>query len=334
MKNKLILLLTLIATTSFFLPSFFFNQLEYKFRSEFHETVNKLDQADKGIQDRIKRSQDLANGIDVQEIAQDSLDNAEAIESTIDLAYQHIQKARSYTVQQERYLFMLSDKYKEYYHLKLDAVNDYAEQITEYKNRKELEHLLTNTTMLLSAASVSIGDMSDYDAWWQNMGLLPQAIEDIRNNAQKLLDSKEIDEDVYHYIVERLKPMEFMVAELDKVDLEGSWDNFNIEGLKAISELKTISNEEFFNKVQETRDQRFIEYLEKVEKNDEQLLQASDYYNENKLAEDVISQFVSIFNSRYPLMKVKGGREFIIPHGFDEQTVSFVRNENHHQSKH
>ncbi len=320
MKIRLIptvLLVFLISIVSFLLfPTFYFNELELGFRQNFSSAYIAIDKAEQGISLR----QQGPESIDDETFA--SL--GKAIENELDNALSSLEKASSYNTKQEMLAFLLPNKYKQYLELKQSSLSKYHQLSESFRNRKQNEHLMTETLMLVVQIDQSIYNIEDYDNWLLTLDQLPTDVAKIKQNADSLLKADHINQEFHDYLVKTADGYDHLNTMFITALENDSWKTLDW------NELETFQTpeDEVKRMVEESRvrwDQRNQDHLEKIADNDQDLLEASNYFNENKLALDPLSRLFSIFSSKFPRIKTtENNTPTIIPENAPIELLSYA----------
>ncbi len=318
MKNKLILILAIVVGyLAILFPQFYFNELELGFRQNFSNAYISIDKAEQGISLR----QQGPENVDEETFA--SL--GKAIENELDNALSSLEEASLYNSKQEKISFLLPNKYKQYLELKQSSLLEYHQLSESFHNRKQNEHLMTETMMLLVRTDQSINDTSNKDQWIQTLKEVPVVVGKINANAERLLSSNHINQEFYDYILLQTKKFEYLYDSYANLMETDTWNVAEFEkGLENYyfpeEELVRITNESKLEWNQQRQ-----EHLNKLTKNDQNLLEASNYYNENKLAFDPVSRLLSMFTNKYPRIKTTENHEpTIIPVDAPIEVLSYL----------
>lgn len=292
--NKFSLLIVFTVLSVMFLPPFIYNELEYRFRNEFWLALFNLDDAEYGIQLRQSYVTD-----DYQEL----VEVGDLVEKNIEEAIHHIEKAQSYNKKQDFLVVFMGNKYKTYHNKKINAVNGYDNLVKEYFERKRKEHLSSNTLSLVFHTQQEIGSMKNQEDWWNTIDNLSKTVQTVRDNSAYLLSESMIDEDIYNYYQSETERFMFMYDQSQNVIETHGWDSFDAQGLMDLSE-KDIDVYQVFSNTQLQWKEQADQQEKRFAQNDEVLHGASDYYNENMLADDKISMMLSLVSDIYPRMKI------------------------------
>lgn len=312
----LLLIIIVFGILAYLLPPFIYNETEFEFRKAFSLAFFSLNKAEAAIQVRTSGPNDAVNYDEL-------VAYGEGTEASIAQAIQYLESAQIQNNKQDKFIFLLPPRYREYQKRKISAVNEYAEITKQFLTRKQNEHMTTNMLMMVINAQESIRNLNDQDQFWVTMDNLPELIMTISNNSQKLKDSGYFDEDMYGYFIENRENFEFMQRQSQNVAKAGSWDVFDIEGLKKTTESQYDVDVVFAN-AQAKWAQATDAYYIKIEDNDNKLFDASNYYNENKLTYDTLSKIMSFFSDNFPRMKIIDNTQpTIIPSDINPDSVSF-----------
>lgn len=297
-------------------PQFYFNEQELGFRKNFTNSYVSIGKAEQGISLR----QQGPESVDDETFA--SL--GKAIENELDSALSSLEQASLYNSRQEKLAFLLPNKYKQYLELKQSSLLEYHQLSEIFRNRKQNEHLMTETLLLVVQIDQSIYNIEDYDNWLLTLDRLPENVVRIQQNADELLKTNHINQEFHDYIVQNAKKYSHLNSMYINAQENDSWNEINWNELDAFhtpkDEVKRIVEE---SKIE--WDQRNQEHLKKVADNDQNLLEASNYFNENKLAIDPLSRLLSIFSSKFPRIKITEDKiPTIIPEDIPIELLSYA----------
>ncbi len=307
--------LLLILLLKYF-PLFYFNELELGFRQSFSSAYISIDKAEQGISLR----QQGPESVDDETFA--SL--GKAIENELDNALSSLEQASSYNSKQEKLAFLLPNKYKQYLELKQSSLLEYHQLSESFRNRKQNEHLMTETLMLVVQIDRSIYNIKDYDNWLLTLDQLPADVTKIKQNADSLLKADHVNQEFHDYLVKTADGYDHLNTMFITALENDSWKTLDW------NELETFQTpeDEVKRMVEESRtrwDQRNQDHLEKIANNDQDLLEASNYFNENKLALDPLSRLFSIFSSKFPRIRTTENKiPTIIPENVPIELLSYA----------
>lgn len=327
-NKRIIFILLIILLVSLFiysLPSFLFNEFEFQFRKEFSSALESIDKAENGIEKR--RSGLLGSddpGDEIVNHGQEMMNYGEAIESSIKESIAYIKNAQTYNKKQENLLPFLSSNYLNYHQKKIESINDCQRITDEYLIRKQNEQMVTDTSLLIFLVGEKIRNMQDADQWWEAIGTLPSTTQIIRSNTQKLYEDNFIGQEMFDYYMNRVEVTEFTYNEIQKVADSGNWNTFDAKGLSKLGANEVDSYQIFIDHNLKTQ-VSLNEAYRQVSKNDDKLREASDFYNDNKLAYDKISILLGLFSGFFPRMGfTETTQPTIIPTNINEGTISLL----------
>jgi len=321
-KTKLFVglsLLVLIAILGYVLPQFYFNELELGFRQNFTNAYISMGKAEQGIK--------------LRQLGPEKVNDEEfsilrkGIEQELNNVVTSLKEAANFNKRQRGIYFILPKKYKKYLELKEKS------QITRYQLsesfllRKQNEHIMTETLMLIVQIDQSINDMSDYDHWLITLDAIPQNSDLITSNADILLENNHINKEFHDYIIASALKFKYLSTTYLEVLEKGSLDKVKFK--KELEKFVTPYDEvkSMMKESQTEWDRRNQEHLEKIDKNDQDLLIASNYFNENKLAPDPMSRFLAMFSNKFPRIKAtKNSKPTIIPENAPIELLSYSNN--------
>ncbi len=297
-------------------PQFYFNELELSFRQNFSNAYISIDKAEQGISLR----QQGPESVDDETFA----NLGKAIENELDNALLSLKEASLYNSKQEKISFLLPNKYKQYLELKQSSLSEYQQLSESFRNRKQNEHLMTETLMLVVQIDQSIYNIEDYDNWLLTLDQLPADVTKIKQNAENLLKAGHINQDFHDYLVKTADGYDHLNTMFISALENDSWKTLDWNELKAFQ----TPEDEVKKMVQESRvewDQRNQDHLEKIADNDQDLLEASNYFNENRIAFDPLSRLFSIFSSKFPRIKTTENKTpTIIPENISTEFLSYA----------
>jgi len=277
----------------FILPTFLYNELELKFRHEYTLAFSELVNAEKSVQLR------KAGSTEYQE---SFIDLGKAIELNISNARVNISNAQSYNHKQKYLLFLLNDKYRQYHHKKVAAIDELQKLEEKHLIRKQNEHLATNTLLLVFDSQQKIRSVRDPDQWWETIDELPERNKTITTNANQLLQSGYISKEVYNYYLKQVELFQLMFNESQKVAQAESWEAFDKQALEQLA-AEDINLDELFKDGRDTSQIATDLFYQQIDNNFENLYDASNFYNQNGLANDKLSIMLSYLTKAYPRMK-------------------------------
>ncbi len=310
-----VILIFIFISISWF-PRFYFNELELGFRQNFSNAYISIDKAEQGISLR----QQGPENVDDETFA--SL--GKAIENELDNALSSLEEASLYNSKQEKISFLLPNKYKQYLELKQSSLLEYHQLSESFRNRKQNEHLMTETLMLVVQIDQSIYNIKDYDNWLLTLDQLPADVIKIKQNADSLLKADHVNQEFHDYLVKTADGYDHLNTMFITALENDSWKTLDW------NELETFQTpeDEVKRMVEESGvrwDQRNQDHLEKIADNDQDLLEASNYFNENRLAFDPLSSLLSIFSSKFPRIKTTENKTpTIIPENIPIELLSYA----------
>ena len=318
MKTGLLIIVALVVSILLisFSSQFYFNELELGFRQNFSNAYISTGKAEQGISLR----QQGPERVDDETFA--SL--GKAIENELDNALSSLEQASLYNSKQNRFAFLLPSKYKQYLELKQSSLSEYQGLSESFRNRKQNEHLMTETLMLVVEIDQSIYNIEDYDHWLITLDMLPENVVKIKQNADVLLKADHINQEFHDYIVKTADGYEYLNTMFIAALENDSWKTLDWNEIEAFQ----TPEEEVKRMVEESKaewDQRNQDHLEKIGDNDQDLLEASNYFNENRLAFDPLSRLLSIFSSKFPRIRTtENNPPTIIPENVSIDLLSYA----------
>ncbi len=319
MKKKVAITFIFVSSLALLLKcyfQFYFNELELGFRQNFSDAYISISKAEQGISLRQQGP---------ESVGEESFANlGKAIENELDNALSSLEQASSYNSKQEKLAFLLPNKYKHYLELKQSSLLEYHQLSESFRNRKRNEHLMTETLMLIVQIDQSIYNIKDYDNWLLTLDQLPTGVIKIKQNADSLLKADHINQEFYDYLVKTADGYDHLNTMFITALENDSWKILDW------NELETFQTpeDEVRRMVEESRvkwDQHNQGHLEKIADNDQDLLEASNFFNENKLALDPVSSLFSIFSSKFPRIRTTENKvPTIIPENVPIELLSYA----------
>lgn len=294
------LTLLLLSTTVLLLPPFLYNELEYHFGREYNTVFDHLDKAEDGIQQRIALGS--ANTPDSQENLDVFVRYGDAIESSIYQASVGIQKAEKHARWQSRLLPLLNVQYKQYHQEKLKALVDHEQIVEDFYALKRNEHAATDTANLVFLTQNKALNFDNQDEWWEVMAQMPETTQTITENAEQLLGSGYINEELYAFYLRQVELFSFLHSQSVKVAQAEDWDEFNTQGWRELTagSSQIAYNPEMFERMQQTMVDKSDDYLHRKDENLLAIHNNVEYYNNNQLAYDRLSLLLSMVSDKFP----------------------------------
>lgn len=311
----ILIVLAFICLSAFLLPTFLFNEDEYKFRQEFYYAYTTLEKVDYVIS--IRRA-GPGQSLTDEEYTQAGKD----IEQGIELSLAHITAAQEINSQQMG-IPLLPEKYQEYGRLKMETLERYKANTEAFLQKKRNDHLLTNTTMLSYTTHNQLFKMQDSEQWWAAMQQTPERSFLIERQAEELYQNHFISEPLYSYFMSQQAAATYLYDQALVVSETGSWDSFDINGYDDFFDPETDVTKIFTDsntigaKITEEQAADLSEIYVLMEK-------ANSYYNENRLAYDSLSRLVSVFSDSYPRMHFESNQRNMLPAQTNPRRVSVV----------
>lgn len=301
------------------LPSFLYNEYEYQFRQEILTSYNLSDKVEDAIQ---TRRYGLADGTVT---SQEHKEIGQQIVATIKRVQEHLARGNEKMFIQNRIPF-LPKSYKEYHEGKNLAFSEYSRLSSNFLLKKENDHMLTDTIVLIANIDSVIYDMKN-PQWWDTSASLLENSKLIQVNADKLKDNAFISDRLYKYLTSTSQLYQFMFYQGEKVSADKSWDNYDIKKIIELTELR--QKYDLTSSIAETwriGDQINAKYQEEFTLNSDDLSKWSDFYNENRLAFDPVSIFLSRFIPLYPHNHNPETSPTILPGNTIPEKVSLILN--------
>lgn len=298
-KSKILIfiifiLMIVLATFFVLLSQFYFNELELGFRKNFRESYLLIEKAEQNITLRQQGSKNFNN--------EAFITLGEEIEDELKNAIVFLDEAATYNKKQGEISFLLPKKYKNYLEFKNNSFDNYYQLLKDFYQRKQNEHMMTKTILLVVQISQSIYDLKNYQEWTKVVDGLPQNSKTIKFNADTLLTNKYINQEFYDYIVKTLVDYNRATQLLSNAAVNESY-NIDFSELKAFK-TPEIEIKRMTENLKTDWNNRYQDYLDNVTKNDQDLFLTNNYFNENKLALDPISRFFAVFSNKFPKIKI------------------------------
>lgn len=309
----LLVIFTVVCFSAFLLPTFLFNEQEYKFRQEFYSAYKTLETVDYVIS--LRRS-GPGQALTHDEFTQAGKD----IEEGIEIALDHIRMAEELNEQQQSIPF-LPKEYREYQKLKIESVQSYRENTKDFLQKKRSDHLLSDTTFLSYTTQDQIFKTQDPEQWWEAIQLVPERSFVIERQAEELYQSHYINESLYSYFMSQQKAATYLYEQALLVSETGDRAQYDMEGYGNFFE-ENMDVEKIFEessqiglRIAEKQAQKLSETFALIES-------ANVYYNENHLAYDPLSKLLSHFSEDFPRMHFESSEKNLLPPDTDPTTVS------------
>lgn len=290
-----------LATLLVLLSQFYFNELELGFRKNFKESYLLIEKTEQNItlRQQVSKNFDNETFITLGETIEDELKNAIVF----------LDKAATYNKKQKEISFLLSKKYKNYLEFKNSSFDNYYQLLKDFYQRKQNEHMMTETILLVAQIDQSIYNLKNYEEWTKIVDGLPQNSKTIKFNVDTLLANKYINQEFYDYIVKTLAGYNRAAQLFTNTAIN---ENYNID----FSELEAFKTPEIevkrmIENLKTEWNNSYQEYLDNVTKNHQELFLTNNYFNEHKLALDPISRFFAVFSNKFPKIKITENYEQI-----------------------
>lgn len=297
MKVKLTLIfLTVFLMSLFLFPRFYFNQLVYKTQQVYSSVEEARSIANNDIEQRSGREGGIKSSEEVKILS---------VKITADLNnVGNLVNGHEFILnKQGKFVFLLPSKYKKFYDLEKEAFSKYYSSLKKFQALKEYESGMMEATFLQDQLSKLM--LSSIKSPSENFDAIKKIItelKDSRNNIKKYFDEGFMTEEYYSGMFENISKN----IELHSLFIEAYEKNYSPEELeKRIEETKSkykqkdllILFNDSFNKVTTAKQK---EWGDSYDQADELLSGALDFYDQNRLAYDPLSIFLSKFNKNYP----------------------------------
>ena len=295
-----IVVILVFATILILTPQFYFNEQELGFRKNFTNSYVSIGKAEQGIE--------------LRQVGPDEIDDetfftlGKAIEDELENALISLEKASSYNINQNKIKFLLPSKYKEYLDLKDKSLDGYYQISESFRERKRNEHMTTETLMLIVQIDQSIYDVQNYEQWLQTLESLPQHSEKIKANADTLLANNHINQEFHDYIIKTTEGHKHLSTIFINAMENDNWDELDFSGMDEFSTPETEVRR-MFEESKLDWEKTNQEHFARVSENDQELLIASNHFNQYELALDPISRLLSMFTDQFPRIKTTENRE-------------------------
>ncbi len=281
--SLVLLVVILFGLSAYFLPSYYFNQLEYDFRYEFQASEQLLAQADEKI---ALRQASPPNGVSDD----DFIMLADQIENDITSAIQHLQSAKQIAFKQSR-IPLLPSKYYEYQQLKLDSLDQFITAHSVFLTKKQHDHLLTHLIFQHQVYTTLLVTIEDEDTWKTIMATLDKTLPAFKQDLQTLWDANFISATEYEYLSKQAKMWTYMVEQTLTALETGDRTSFKPDGL----DIDGPTNEEFVNGLTEANLQRVAlgeHIVEVLDAAYASIGTTSLYYDDQQLADDPLRKLL------------------------------------------
>lgn len=295
-----IVVILVFATILILAPRFYFNEQELGFRKNFTNAYVSIGKAERGIE--------------LRQLGHEKIDDetfftlGKAIEDELESALISLEKASSYNINQNKIRLLLPSKYKEYLDLKDKSLEGYYQIAENFHERKQNEHMTTETLMLIVQIDRSIYDFQNYEQWFQTLESLPQHSEKIKANADTLLANNHINKEFYDYIIKTTEGHKHLSNIFINTMENDDWDKLDFSGMDEFS-TPEVEVRRMFEESKSDWEKTNQEHFARVSENDQELLIASNHFNQYELALDPISRLLSVFTDQFPRIKTTENRE-------------------------
>lgn len=299
MKKIFILLIAvffLVAILLFFLPRFYFNQLEDEERQIYSSIEETRQSLNKDIEQRSGREGGIKLGEEFKSL---SIDIAAGLNKIGTLADEH----EAVLNKQAKIAFLLPLKYKKFLSLNKEGFDKYYSAQTKFKYLKEYESGTIELTYLRDQLgklmSSSAGSVSE------NLAEIKKLITELEDNKikiKKYFDEGFMTEEYYNATLESVNAD----IELHRLFIEAYENNYSPEELeKRIKEVKGKYEEkdlfslfhDSYNKITTLKQEEWAGLDEQA---GNLTGEAYEYYDNNHLAFDPLSVLLSKINKNFP----------------------------------
>ena len=294
MKPKQFLILSLILITAIFLflsPRYNFNQLESKIRLNYSSIEDVRSIVNNNIEERSGRENGIKSPQEIEEISINISEDLNKISQLLDEYEGQLNK-------QGKYVFLLPSKYKEYYNLNLESGNKYISSLRKFKALKEYESGLIDTFKKGDRYSQEMyGITEDKEIDWFEIQKLINSYTNTTQNVEQYYKEGFITESFYNAIMANINAN----SELFKLYKGFFEDQYSIEQFNEINDeinknynSEDISTEFYdsYDKITKVKQQEWSDlYNQSIELRN----QALGFYDDNHLATDPYSTFLSKF---------------------------------------
>ena len=299
MKLKLIFILPAILLLVLFLflfPRFYFNQLEYKTRQVFSSIEEARSIADNDIEQRSGREGGVKSNEEVKNLT-------DKIATDLNKVGNLVNEYESILNKQGMIVFLLPSKYKEYYHLKKEVFDKYYSSLRKFQALKEYESGILDVLIKkdeFSNGMLNAGKTNTIDS--KEMNDLINAYGNTRENIKKYFNDGFMTQDYYDAILADINAN----TELFNLFKEAVEKKYTSEELqKRIAEINSkYEHEDFSTLYQESYNKittvKQKEWSDLYNQADELTYGALDFYDKNRLADDLLSVLLSKLNKNYP----------------------------------
>lgn len=295
MKSKLLIFLPislLLFLFLFFLPRFYFNELEFKGREKFSEIEEARQIADENIEQRSGREGGTKT---YQEIENISIDIAADLGKVVFFVDEH----ESILKKQNIISFLLPSKYKEFLKLKNEVFDKYYSSLRKFKSLKDYESGIMKMFILEDELSMALGESSR----WEELEELVNKLTGYRDSIKKYYEDGFMTKDFYEASLAEINTD----IELYNLLVDGAKNNYSVE--EASEKVKEIYNKYslerdfsdiYMDSYTEITIVKQKEWSNLFNEADELTITALEYYETGGLAFDPLSVLISKFNENYP----------------------------------
>lgn len=311
----IVFLIVILYTSYRVIPPFIYNSYESDFRDEIGRSLDLSQTIESAIQ--IRRT-GLA---DASISRQEHLELGQQIVASIKRVKGFLDNTKVIVEKQDKVPF-LNEKYLKYHQNKKEAFKEYARLNGDFLIKKENDHLLTDTMVVLADTDSIIYDMNHPD-WTELTLTLLEKSKTIKTNADQLKERSFITKELHEYMIRAVDLYSYMYYESKKVVDENSWDNYDIK--KIVELTKARGGYDLNVMMQETWDMSdaiMSKYDKEYTINDDELYKWGKYYHDERLAFDPISKILSRFSSNYPKNLPADSDPTIIPSSAEPDGIS------------
>jgi len=295
-----VVFLLLSATSILLIPSFYFNELEFKGKP-IYSSIEAAKQATfDNIEQRSGREGGLKSTEEYDYYSGLITENLNKMDSKIS-EHQKILDL------QGKFVFLLPSKYKSYYGLNKEALSKYYLSLRNFKQLKEPENSVMDSWMIRSKFATTMTDIGQTKE--VSIDSLKESIEKFKESQtilKKHFDNGYVTETLYEKLSSDLNYfVDSFVLVIDWMEKRVSNDEF---GNKFQEMSKNVVEADVIELINESRvkitNVKATEWKDLYDSSLELSDKALDYYDKNKLADDNLSRILSTFNKSYPRNKL------------------------------
>lgn len=315
-------LISLLVLSTYLVPRFIYNKLEYEFRMNYSMAMQLEQVADELI---AVRQLGPAESITDEEFEQIATNIEKALEESIEYTNQ----ATTIQNNQTKIPF-LPRKYKEYHQLKQNLITDHNQLTQDFLQIKINEHLLTDTAQRLFSTQGYLHNLNfEEQDIYEIVEYLDYNTLRVETQIASLIAEDSITPEVHDYLMNQNEPIIQTKEQIELVIDSESWDVFDPS---KITPPPVIDENEVSDLFSDSYNQKRKRAMEDHKKNTsahyDEMEKVGSFYLDNHLGYDPLSTMLSKINDKYPLNKEyeNSGSPSIVPlDGVNPDLISSIK---------